>query len=104
MERDVPMCHLDATVEQAVEVLDAHPGWQRCVVVNDVGIVAGGLARDAGGIARPVVDAMRPGPSTIRPDEPLDEVRQRMRKHHTTELIVTDPTGRVLGALRDHGT
>src|SRR5262245_59092631 len=100
MERDAPMCHVDAALEGAIEALDAHPGWHRCVVVNDHGVVAGVVPRDARGMTRPLADAMQTGPTTIRPDVPLDEARTRMRDQQLDEMIVTDPAGRLLGVLR----
>ena len=100
MERDAPMCHVDASVEQAMESLDSRPGWEQCVVVNDAGVVAGLVPRDASGLARPLADAMRQGPTTLRPDAELDEALAAMREHDITERVVTDPTGRLLGVLR----
>jgi CBS domain-containing protein len=83
-----------------MEALDSRPGWEQCVVVNDAGVVAGLVPRDAGGLARPLADAMRQGPTTIRPDVALDEALAAMREHNITERVVTDPTGRLLGVLR----
>lgn len=100
MERDAPMCHLDASVEQAMDSLDSRPGWEQCIVVNDAGVVAGLVPRDAAGMTRPLADAMRPGPTTLRPDTELDKALDGMREHKLTEQVVTDPTGRLLGVLR----
>jgi CBS domain-containing protein len=100
MERDTPMCHVDASVEQAMEALDSRPGWEHCVVVNDAGVVAGLLPRGAGGLTRSLADVMHPGPTTLRPDTDLDEALDGMRKRDITERVVTDPTGRLLGVLR----
>ena len=79
MERDPPLCHIEATVEQALEALDSRPGWQQCVVVTDTGVVVGLVPRDAAGLTRPLADVMRPGPTTIRPDIELDEALEAMR-------------------------
>jgi CBS domain-containing protein len=100
MERDAPMCHVDATLEQAIDALESRDGWQHCVVVNDEGVVMGLIPRDAGGLTRPLADAMRPGPTTIRPDVALDEAFEGMRKSKLNERVVTDPSGRLLGVLR----
>jgi predicted transcriptional regulator len=100
MERQPPMCHIDATLEHAIDALDPWDGWQQCVVVNDAGVVMGLVSRDSGGSSRPLVDAMFAGPSTIRPDIPLDEALDAMRKRNVDERVVTDPTGRLLGVLR----
>ena len=100
MERDAPMCHIDATAEYSIELLDSREGWQHCVVVNDEGVVMGLVPRGAGGLSRPLADVMRSGPTTVRPDVPLDETCDLMRKRNVTERVVTDPTGRLLGVLR----
>jgi CBS domain-containing protein len=100
MERDAPMCHVDTTVEHAIEALDSRPGWKQCVVVTDSGVVLGVVTRDARGLTRPLADVMRPAPTTIRPDIALDEALAQMRKRDVTERVVTDPTGRLLGVLR----
>jgi CBS domain-containing protein len=100
MERDVPMCHIEATVGEAMDALDARPGWERCVVVTDGGLVMGSVARGARGLSRPLADVVRFGPTTVRPDVGLEETRARMREHDVMERIVTDPTGRLLGVLR----
>lgn len=94
------MCHIDASVEQAMQALESQPGWQQCVVVNDAGVVVGLVPRDAGGMSRPLADVMRLGPTTVRADEALDEVLEAMRTRKVTERVVTDPTGRLLGVLR----
>jgi CBS domain-containing protein len=100
IERDAPMCHVEASIEQAMDGLDSRPGWQHCVVVNDAGVVVGLMPRGATGLTRPLVDVMRPGPTTIRPDEELSEAVAAMRKREIDERVVTDPAGRLLGVLR----
>lgn len=49
----------------------------------------------------PIVDVMRVGPTTIRPDEVTDDVRRRMQGHGVTALVVTAPTGQLLGLFPD---
>ncbi|HZB39698.1 MAG TPA: CBS domain-containing protein [Ilumatobacter sp.] len=100
MERDAPMCHVDATLEHAIDSLESRDGWHHCVVVNDAGVVMGLVPFDAGGLSRPLADAMRAGPTTIRPDVLLDEAFNGLRASKVTERVVTDPTGRLLGVLR----
>jgi predicted transcriptional regulator len=43
---------------------------------------------------------MEAGPSTIRPDRPLAELAQRLRRHGLHTAIVTAPDGRLLGAVQ----
>jgi CBS domain-containing protein len=100
MVRDAPMCHVDASVDHAIEALDSRPGWEQCVVVNDTGVVLGLVSRDTRGSTLKLADVMRSGPTTIRPDSALDDALEAMRKHKVTERVVTDPTGRLLGVLR----
>jgi CBS domain-containing protein len=100
MVRDAPMCHVDASVDNAMEALDSRPGWKQCVVVNDTGVVLGLVSRDTRGSTLKLADVMRSGPTTIRPDSALDDALEAMRKHDVAERVVTDPTGRLLGVLR----
>lgn len=74
-----------------------------CVVVNEQGIVQGRLLLDKlpETATGPVEDVMEPGPATIRPNDPLDPTRERMRARRVRSLIVTTPDGRLLGVLRD---
>jgi Mg/Co/Ni transporter MgtE len=102
MATDVPRCPVDADVDEARRAL-TNTAWPWCVVVNEQGVVAGRV--DAGTLAGApgdavVVDVMETGPSTIRADADVADARQRMRKHKSEALIVTDPDGRLLGALR----
>jgi Mg/Co/Ni transporter MgtE len=43
---------------------------------------------------------MEAGPSTIRPDEALEPLAERMRKNDLTTLPVTTPEGELLGVVR----
>lgn len=42
---------------------------------------------------------MEPGPVTVRPHEPLDRIATRLRDHHLTTQLVTDPEGHLLGLV-----
>ncbi len=46
-----------------------------------------------------VEDVMQSGPSTIRADIPLDRVVNTLRDGNVTSTLVTDPEGRLIGAL-----
>ena len=100
MERDVPTCRLGESVEVAMRALDARPGWEQCVVVNDANIVVGVAPRTTTRAERPLVELVRYAPTTVRPDAELDETLDRMHERKIRERIVTDPTGRLLGVLR----
>ena len=78
----------------------AGAGGDRVVVTNQGGIVLGTIgaaALDAVTAATPVADVMTVGPTTIRPDQNPTEVAERMRRHDVAALIVTAPTGVLLG-------
>lgn len=70
------------------------------VIVTVNGIVVGrvgvGQERRAGMRADRV---MHPGPMTVRAHEPLDPLLERMAKRHVSEVLVTTPEGRLLGAV-----
>ena len=45
-------------------------------------------------------DGERPGPTTVRANEPLDPLLERMRASGVAEMTVTTPEGRLLGVVR----
>lgn len=96
---DVATVGVDAAVADARTALVAH-GADRIVVTNQGGVVLGTIgapALDAVTAATPVADVMTVGPTTIRPDQNPTEVAERMRHHDVAALIVTAPTGVLLG-------
>lgn len=77
-------------------------GGEDVVVVAPNGVVYGRVRRSAlySGAADAVVgDIVREGPTTIRPDETADTVRTRMSERGVTSMIVTKPTGQLLGVF-----
>ena len=105
LRTDVAVVDTAASVADARRALADHNG-DRVIVVNAENVVLGALpsaALDAVTPETPVVDAMKVGPTTIRPDEEASEVRQRMSRHNVTALIVTAPTGRLLGLFDNAG-
>lgn len=48
----------------------------------------------------PVEQIMESGPSTVRADEALDALLERMAAQKVNDAIVTTPEGRVLGVVR----
>ncbi len=50
----------------------------------------------------PVEEAMRSGPTTIRANEPLEPLLERMKTAGADGILVTDPEGRLLGLLDRH--
>jgi len=43
---------------------------------------------------------MEAGPSTVRPDRPLAELAERLRRRGLHTAIVTTPDGKLLGVVR----
>ncbi len=88
-----------ATVADA---MDAIAGADRAVVVSESNVVVGVARADRLRGAVPgsiVADIMSVGPTTIRPDEDADAVRARMTQHGVLSLLITRPTGELLGSF-----
>jgi len=114
MAAGLPTVRADRSERRALELVDRHPATcapdtplhdlpdgQSVIVVNEEEIVLGRVDRDQiGGPDRTAEEAMHPGPTTVRADEPLDPLLERMRKANVTEMIVSTPEGRLLGVIR----
>jgi rhodanese-related sulfurtransferase len=102
-QRTVPTCHFTSPATEAYERIRAE-GQGFCVAVDDdsvvVGMVYPGEQEDAGG--KSVEQVMRPGPTTIRANEPLQPLIDRMEKARVDAILVTDAEGRLLGLLDRH--
>jgi CBS domain-containing protein len=99
---DAPTCRPDELVAIAGERTRG-AGWETCVVVNDGGVVLGRLRGEAWRDGTRVTEeVMEEGPTTIRADEDLTGLVARMARRNVSEIIVTDPDGRLLGVLRRH--
>ena len=97
---DIPTCRLTDRLGDARDrTLDADQNV--CVVVNDDRIVLGRLRGDAlrGDPGATVETVMESGPTTIRPDEPLEAIRQRMRDQRVASILVATSDGRLVGIL-----
>jgi CBS domain-containing protein len=72
------------------------------LVVADDGTLLGRLRKamlDADPSA-PAEQVMEAGPSTVRPDRPLAELAERLRRRGLQAAIVTTPEGRLLGVVQ----
>ena len=100
VHRDVFNCRLD---DQPARVLGAlQPGQDDCIVLNAQGIVMGRTRRRALQQAQPdapMADVVELGPTTVRPDELLDRVAERMRRRGVSNLVVATYEGRLVGIL-----
>ena len=96
----VPICALDDTVATARDRVEASDE-DRCVVVSGAGVVLGILDAAAltGDEDALVSDGMRDGPATVRANEDLAGLLERMHRRSVTSILVTDPDGRLIGAL-----
>lgn len=89
----------DATVADALKTL---AGAGRIVVVSESDVVVGTARAERLRDAEPgsvVGDIMSVGPTTIRPDEDAEAVRKRMTERGVSSLLVTIPTGELLGSF-----
>jgi CBS domain-containing protein len=100
-QREVPTCHLDDDLRSALKRARA-AGWDTCVVVNDTGVVLGRVHADAleSGRGQSIESVMEAGPTTVRPNERLEELVERMQKKRIDQILVTTPDGRLVGILR----
>jgi len=76
-------------------------GWDQCIVVNDAGVVLG-LLRGESLHAAPdalVELAMEVGPATIRPNRSPRDIREYMRQHGVSSVVVTTSAGQLMGIV-----
>ena len=100
MRREVPTCALDASVGDARREADRLYS-DFCLVVGDRRLVLGRVrhADLTADPALPVTSVMENGPTTIRADEDLAALIQRMQARHVATIIVSDPDGQLIGVL-----
>lgn len=113
MAAGLPTVRANGTAPRALDVADRHPltcapddpigalpPGQLVVVTGPDAIVLGRIGLDrSGDPRRRAEDVMRPGPTTVRADEPLDPLLERMRRADVAEMIVTSPEGSLLGLV-----
>lgn len=97
---DVPTCQSEDTIGQIRSgVVDS--GWDVCVVLDcdrmAIGRIRGGGFDTADD--RQVAEVMELGPSTVRPDQLLQPLMERMHRRNAPNVIVTTPQGRLIGIL-----
>ena len=100
-ETDVPVCRLDESIGDVRPRVEKS-AWDRCIVVNDGGIVLGmvtsrGLRQDP---ETRVEDVMREGPSTFRPNVSVQEMVGYMERHDLKAAPVTTNSGKLVGVVR----
>ncbi|MGI8773981.1 MAG: hypothetical protein ACR2KQ_03020 [Actinomycetota bacterium] len=97
-DRDVATCRLD---ERLSDVKKRLAGDQDlAIVTSEDGIVLGRLRGDAWSDEDALAgEAMEPGSTTVRFDEFLPDLVERMQKAGTGSIIVTRPTGELIGVM-----
>lgn len=99
-DRDVPICEPGDPVAE----VRARPDVQRagfCLVLTPEHVVLGRLRSRDMEDARDVTaeDVMDPGPTSVRADESLPELVERMDKGDVPSILVTDAEGTLIGVL-----
>ena len=119
MAAGLPTVRADRSERRALDVVDPNPATcapgdpvgdvapmvalHSSVLVVQQGVLLGRLRSQqlAGvGPATPVVEVMEPGPATVRANEPLHALLERMAARNVHEIVVTTPDGHVLGVVR----
>jgi CBS domain-containing protein len=97
-DRHLSTCGPDDTLAAITARRDRGP----VVVTTETNVVLGVLtgAELTGDPTRAAELAMRPGPATVRADEPLEPLLQRMSDRQVDVVLVTTPEGTLLGAIR----
>jgi CBS domain-containing protein len=100
-DRTAPTCTPHDRLGDVRDRLQA-TDWERCVVVNDRGVILGRVGGEAlaGDAVLPVEAVMEAGPTTVRPSEPLEALIERMRKRKVESIIVSTADGVLVGVLR----
>jgi CBS domain-containing protein len=98
--RDVPTCHLTDRISQVRDAMRA-TNWNQCLVVNAERVVLGRLRQRVleGDPSAVVEDVMEPGPATVRLNEPLEPLVERMQKRNVSSIVVTTSDGELVGVL-----
>jgi hypothetical protein len=97
---DVPTCQPSDTIG-GIRSTTVDADWEVCVVTDCDGMAIGRIRGDEFD-ADPdllVIDVMESGPSTVRPDQPLQSLVERMQQRDAPNVIVTTPQGKLLGIL-----
>jgi predicted transcriptional regulator len=101
LRHDVGVCLLDASIATARRE-GARAYTDFCIVLGDDAIVLGRVRlNELSSVSdrSPVSEVMESGPATIRADEDLAAVIERMQPRKVATIVVSDPDGRFIGIL-----
>jgi Mg/Co/Ni transporter MgtE len=102
---DAATCSLTDTVGDVLDRIASSP-YGFALALSPAGVLLGIIQRsklDAATAADPIEPLVEPGPSTIRPHLTIDELYQRLKRSNVRTLIVTTPTGVLLGVIPREG-
>jgi hypothetical protein len=98
LRQDLPSCAPD---ERLGDVASRLHGWSWCAVTDEDRVLLGAVS--AGTISEhpdaPALEVAEPGPSTYRASLPADELLETMQRTEQDEAFLSDPDGRLLGAV-----
>ena len=98
--RAAPTCRASDEIDAVAERADVVE-FGLCVVVNEAGVVLGRLReKELAQRGRRVDEVMEPGPTTVRFDEELTGLIERMQSRKVGSILVTAASGRLIGVLQ----
>jgi rhodanese-related sulfurtransferase/CBS domain-containing protein len=99
---DAATCALESSTGEARRAIADSP-YGFALVVGAGGVLLGRVRRsalEALDERDPIEPMLEPGPSTIRPDLTVDGLRRRLEGSEVRTLLVTDPSGVLIGVVR----
>jgi len=97
---DVVTCSLGDDAVEVGERIEASPYGFALVLAEEgtiLGRLRGSAIREAG--AGTAEDLMNPGPSTVRPDQDVDELCEKLDAKELRTAIVSTPEGKLIGVV-----
>lgn len=94
-------CVLGSTVGESARAME-ESGDTFCLVLNGEGVVLGRLRKKHRDVTSddPVERVMETGPTTVRPNQPAEELLERMERRDVPAVVVTTKKGVLVGVAR----
>ena len=99
VDHDVTTCGPRASLAEIRATLEERD-TSRCVIVNDRRVVLGQVRRSKLDDASALDEVLEPGPATVQLTEPLGPLTERMQAAKVGSILVTTPSGVLLGEVR----